>query len=184
MSLSGLEPKPPARGLVHLYVGDGKGKTTAAVGLAARFLGRGGKVLFCQFLKGRPTGELEPLERLGAVVLRAATCGKFVSRMNEEELRALRESHGICLARAAEIAAAGTCGLVVLDEAVDAVNCGAIAQEALMALLERRARGVEIVLTGRDPAPALVEAADYHTEFQRRRHPYDRGIPAREGVEY
>lgn len=182
-SLSILEPEQNT-GLVHLYVGDGKGKTTAAVGLAVRFLGGGGRVLFCQFLKGRPTGELEPLERLGAVILRAKTCGKFVSTMDEAECRELRESHEECLRKAAACAASGEYGLVVLDEAVNAVNCGAIPPDSLPALLNHRAPTTEIVLTGRNPSPGLVAAADYHTEFLCRRHPFGRGVAAREGVEY
>lgn len=182
--LSQLEPKQGTVGLVHLYVGNGKGKTTAAVGLAARCVGRGRKVLFCQFLKGRPTGEIEPLERLGVEVRRAKCWHKFFSRMNEAERAELRASHGDCLAGAGEAAASAAYDLVVLDEAVDAVNCGALEPEALLRLLRERSPSVEVVLTGRNPLPALVEAADYHTEFLCRKHPYEKGVASRPGVEY
>lgn len=182
--LSGLELESADRGLVHLYVGGGKGKTTAAAGLAMRYLGGGGSVLFCQFLKGRSSGELAPLERLGAEVRRADSNTKFFFQLDEAEKAASRAAHGRCLEDAAADAAAGRFGLIVLDEVVDAVNCGAVEQEALLALLEKRAPGVEVVLTGRNPSPAITAAADYHTEFVCRAHPYQKGVASRPGIEY
>lgn len=183
-SLSGLEQNPPPGGLVHLYVGDGKGKTTAAVGLVVRFLGMGGTALFCQFLKARPTGEIAPLQQLGAEVRRAKTSEKFFFQMDDAEKAQVRESHGECLSQAAVDAASGRYGLIVLDEVVDAVNCGAVGLAALLALLEGRHPTTEVVLSGRNPDPAIVAAADYYTEFVCRSHPYKKGIPSRPGVEY
>jgi cob(I)alamin adenosyltransferase len=181
IALSGLEQK----GCVHLYVGDGKGKTTAAAGLAARFLGGDlGGVLFCQFLKGRPSGEVESLRRLGAEVRRPKSGGKFYSAMDEGERAALRASHAACLDDAAEAAREGGVGLLVLDEVVDAVNLGVIPEGALLSLLANRHPSVEIVLTGRNPSPAIIDAADYHTEFACRCHPYQKGLAARAGIEY
>lgn len=182
--LSNLEPTDEKRGLVHLYVGDGKGKTTAAAGLAMRFLGGGGTVLFCQFLKARPTGELAPLRTLGAEVRRAKTGERFFFQMDEGERAQVRESHARCLADTARDAAAGRYGLIVLDEVVDAVNCGAVELSALLGLLRDRDPACEVVLTGRNPDPAIVAAVDYHTEFICLAHPYQRGVPSRSGVEY
>lgn len=184
IGLSNLEQNQSQKGLVHLYVGDGKGKTTAAAGIAVRFLGTGGAVLFCQFLKGRPTGELALLERMGARLLRAKTGEKFVFQMNGDERAELRNTHRECLAEAARIAAEGSVGLLVLDEVVDAVNCGAVELSQLLDLLKNRHPSVEVVMTGRNPDPAIAAAADYHTDFVCVAHPYKQGVAARRGVEY
>jgi cob(I)alamin adenosyltransferase len=181
ITLSQLEQ---TKGYVHLYTGGGKGKTTAAVGLAARFLGAGGKVLFCQFLKGRPTGEIASLERLGAEVRRCKTGGKFYSQLNWEERQELGETHTALLASAAEAAASGEYGLLVLDEVVDAMGLEVVTEEGVLALLAGRSPGVEVVLTGHYPAPEIVAAADYYTEFVRRQHPYQKGVAARAGIEF
>lgn len=180
-SLSGLEQK---QGLVHLYVGNGKGKTTAAIGLSVRFLGKGGQVAVYQFLKGRETGELKPLQTLGAQLHRAKCGPKFFSQMNEEEQRELRESHQDCLNQAAKFAASGEAGLIILDEVVDAVNLGVVELSDLLVLLRGRAPGVEVVLTGRNPPKEVVDAADYHTDFVCSKHPYQTGVAARPGVEF
>lgn len=181
-SLSGLEPN--VQGLVHLYVGDGKGKTTSAVGLAVRCKGYGEEVLFCQFLKGRKTGEITQLEQLGIQTKRAKCGGKFVFQMDAAEKQEICTTHTQCLQEVAVQAAAGSFRLIVLDEVIDAVNAGIIPLEALLQLLNNRNSGVEIVLTGRNPAPEIVEAADYYTEFVCRKHPYQKGIISRQGVEY
>ena len=176
------EHKQPGR--VHLYVGDGKGKTTASAGLSLRVLGCGEKVLFCQFLKGRATNEIQPLEQLGATVRRAKCGQKFVFQMDEAEKAQLRSDHNDCLAQTAADAASGEYRLVVLDEVVDAVNVGAVSLEAVLDLLRQRHPQVEVVMTGRNPKPELVDAADYYTEFVCRKHPYQQGVPSRPGVEY
>lgn len=176
--------EPKKLGLVHLYVGNGKGKTTASAGLSLRVLGKGEKVLFTQFLKGRATNEIAPLEKLGAVVRRAKCGTKFVFQMNEEEKMQLCRDHTECLARAAKDAAGGEYRLIVLDEVVDAINVGAVALEDVLALLKGRAPHVEVVMTGRNPKPEIVDAADYYTEFVCHKHPYEKGIPSRAGVEF
>lgn len=172
------------RGCVHLYVGDGKGKTTAAAGLALRALGCGKRVLFCQFLKGRASGELRPLAEAGAEILRAKTGEKFLFQMDEAELaQALREQQS-CFEAAARRLLEDRFDLAVLDEVVDAVNAGAVELDALTGLIRTRPPHQELVLTGRNPDGALVELCDYHTDFVCRRHPYQSGLPARQGIEY
>ena len=161
------------RGLVHLYVGDGKGKSTAAAGLALRALGGGKKVYFCQFLKGGTSGELAPLARLGAVVDIQARVERFTFQMTDEELAAC-----------AQALAGGAYDLVVLDEGVDAANKGMIPWEDLLQAVENRAPRVEVVLTGRKPDPRLEALADYYTQMVCQKHPYQEGIPARKGIEY
>jgi len=169
---------------VHLYVGGGKGKTTAAAGLALRALGHGEGVLFVQFLKARPTGELAPLEQLGARVLRAKLPPKWLSQMSGAEREEARREHGACLARTAELLGHGGVFLCVLDEVVDAVNCDLVELPALLELIRRRPAETELVLTGRNPPEELVHMADYHTHFQCVRHPYSLGVDARRGIEY
>lgn len=171
-------------GLIHLYVGDGKGKTTAAVGLSVRMLGQGGRVLFCQFLKGRPTGELEPLEKMGASIVRADGVSKFVSQMTPEERITCKDAHQNCLADIAARLREEPYNLLVLDEVVDAVNLGILSLDSVLDLLHNRPEGLEAVLTGRNPPKALEDTADYYTLFQCVRHPYQRGITSRPGVEY
>lgn len=170
-----------SEGLVHLYWGGGKGKTTAAMGLAARALGQGRKVTVLQFLKDGSSGEIAMLERLGAVVLTGKnTAGGFVSRMSEPERLRIRERQDLLLAEAME----SGCDLLILDEACAAWRMDQVDHALLKrAVLERPAER-EIVLTGRDPADWMREAADYSTEMRCVKHPYERGIQARRGIEY
>ena len=167
-------------GLVHLYWGEGKGKTTAAMGLALRSLGTGRKVVIVQFLKGRQTGEIPLLERLGAQVLRGKAGQKFSFQMDEEEraeTRALQTEH---LRRALEC----DTDLLVLDEACAAWRKDLVDRGLLRRAVLDRPQGREVVLTGRNPPDWMREAADYSTEMRCHRHPFERGIPAREGVEF
>ena len=142
-----------SNGLIHLYHGDGKGKTTAAMGLAVRALGCGRRVVIVQFLKGGATGELEPLQTLGATFYRGKAGQKFVFQMNEEE-------------------------------ACAAWNLNMVDRELLQNAVLRKPAEQELAMTGRDPAPWMLDAADYITEMCCRRHPYEKGIPARKGVEF
>jgi cob(I)alamin adenosyltransferase len=171
-------------GLIHLYVGNGKGKTTAAVGLAVRAAGAGRRVLIAQFLKGRDTAELEPLKQLGIKIIRTEQTKKFVFQMNETERAAAAEDCERCLAHVESGLRAGAYDLIVMDEVVDAVNVGLVDVRRLILLLKTRGETVEMVLTGRNPDPGLEELADYYTEMRAVRHPYDRGVQSRRGIEY
>lgn len=169
-----------SKGLVHLYWGDGKGKTTAAMGLALRALGHGKKVTVLQFLKEGSSGEIAMLERLGAAVLAGKDTAGFVSRMSEPERLRIRDRQNLLLAEAV----ASGCELLVLDEACAAWRMDQVDHSLLKrAVLERPAQR-EIVLTGRDPADWMREAADYSTEMRLVKHPYGRGVLAREGIEF
>lgn len=168
------------QGLVHLYCGDGKGKTTAAMGLALRALGHGEKVVIVQFLKGSETGELAGLRQLGAVILRGKSGQKFVFQMNEAEKAETRRLQTENLREALAM----PCDLLILDEACTACRLGLVEEELLQQAVLQKPAEREVVLTGRGPAPWMQEAADYCTEMQCRRHPYEKGIAAREGVEY
>ena len=167
-------------GLVHLYWGEGKGKTTAAVGLALRALGSGCRVTLVQFLKGADTGEVPLLRALGAEIYRGKAGQKFVFQMDEAEKAATRalqnENLAAALARPAD--------LLILDEACAAWQLDMVDKELLERAVRQRPAGQEVVLTGRVPAPWMLEAADYSTEMRCCRHPYEKGVTARKGVEF
>ena len=168
------------RGLVHLYWGEGKGKTTAAMGLALRALGCGAQVTVVQFLKGADSGEVALLRKLGAKVYRGKAGQKFVFQMDEAEKAATRalqnENLAAALARPAD--------LLILDEACAAWQLDMVDRELLERAVRQRPAGQEVVLTGRVPAPWMLEAADYSTEMRCCRHPYEKGVAARRGVEF
>lgn len=171
-------------GLVHLYCGDGKGKTTAAVGLAVRHSGRGGKVVFAQFLKDGTSGECRVLAKLGVTVLAANPVGKFSFRMTEEEKAETAAALGRTFDAATGFAVRERATILVLDEICAAVNCGFLPEKTLTEFLESRPDSLEVVLTGRDPSENLQVHADYITEMKKRRHPFDEGVAAREGIEF
>lgn len=168
------------KGLVHLYCGNGKGKTTAAMGLALRALGQGMRVVVVQFLKNGTSGELEPLKKLGAAVYSGRPGAKFTFQMNaEEKAQATKENN----ARLAE-ALQQPCDLLILDEICAARNSGMVDEALAKQAVLERPQHREVVLTGRNPEAWMAEAADYITEMQPRRHPYEQGIPARKGIEF
>ena len=167
-------------GMVHLYWGEGKGKTTAAMGLALRALGNGCRVVVVQFLKGADTGEIPLLRQLGAEVYRGKAGQKFVFQMNDAEKAATRalqnENLRAALSRPVD--------LLVLDEACAAWELNMVDRQLLEQAVRERPAGQEIVLTGRKPAPWMEELADYSTEMHCWCHPYEKGVKARKGVEF
>lgn len=165
--------------MLHLYWGNGKGKTTAAMGLALRALGHGRRVVIVQFLKDGTSGEIAPLRAAGAAVY---TCpnAKFTWLMDEADKAAAREAS----ARALGQALAEPFDLLVLDEACAALKSSILDEALLRRAVAFAKNGREVVLTGRDPAPWLQDAADYSTEMRAHRHPYADGVAARESVEY
>ena len=168
------------QGLIHLYWGEGKGKTTAAMGLALRALGNGKRVVIVQFLKGGDSGEIPLLRRLGATVYRGKAGQKFVHQMDgagKLQARAMQ-------AESRRQAWRGAADLLILDEACGACQLDMVEESLLrQAVLEKPAEQ-ELVLTGREPADWMREAADYSTEMRCHRHPFNQGIGARKGVEY
>ena len=168
------------RGLLHLYWGDGKGKTTAAMGLALRALGSGKRVVIVQFLKGGKSGEIPLLEQLGAKIYRGKAGQKFVFQMNDAEKAATRELQNANL-RAAQQEPAD---LLILDEAGSAWELDMVDKELLKTVVLERPAEQECVLTAHGAPDWMLEAADYSTEMKCHRHPYQKGIAAREGIEY
>lgn len=171
-------------GLIHIYCGDGKGKTTAAMGLALRAAGHGCGVVIGQFLKDGTSGECKVLGKLDRVTLLAANpCGKFSFQMTDAEKRQTQDAIVRMFRAATDFAVRTQARLLVLDEACSAVSCGFLEEEELLDFLDHKPECLEVVLTGRDPSARLQERADYISEICKRRHPYDRGIGAREGIE-
>lgn len=171
-------------GLIHIYCGDGKGKTTAAVGLAVRCAGRGNKVLLVQFLKSRDSGELYSLAKLLDIeVMRGKESKKFTFQMNEEEKHALLIEHNKMFEQVLAKIKNGGYSLLILDEVIGALNAKVFEMPKLIEFLRHKPENLEVVLTGRNPAPELVEIADYVSEMRKVKHPMDKGIMAREGIE-
>lgn len=168
------------KGLLHLYWGDGKGKTTAAMGLALRALGSGKRVVIVQFLKGGSSGEIPLLEQLGAKIYRGKAGQKFVFQMNDEEKAATRRLQNENLTKAL----AEPADLLILDEAGSAWELNMADQDLLRRAVLERPEEQECVLTAHQPPEWMAEAADYSTEMKCHRHPYQKGIKARKGIEY
>lgn len=171
-------------GLIHLYCGDGKGKTTAAMGLALRCAGRGKPVVVAQFLKDGSSGECRALAKMPHVtVLAANPSSKFSSQMTAEEKQQTAEAVGRTFAAATGFAVRENARLLVLDETCAAISCGFLEEQTLLDFLDGKPAGLEVVLTGRGPSDALCRRADYITEMVKRRHPFDKGVAAREDIE-
>lgn len=172
-------------GLLHVYHGDGKGKTTAAMGLALRALGCGCRVIVAQFLKDGDSGELNAFQAFNNVQILSGKCVKgFTFTMTDQQKQSVSEEMLERFHYIVQRCEQGACDLVVLDELLDAVNCGLLPWEEVFCFLRQRPENIEVIVTGRNPRPELQELADYITEMKKIKHPYDRGISARKGVEF
>ena len=172
------------RGLIHLYYGDGKGKTTAALGLTIRAAGSGLRIIFVQFLKSHGTGELSIIENIPNItVLRGKEGTQFSFSMSEEQKEKTKLVHNENLKKAMELAALGNCDMIVLDEAIGAYGRDLIDKQLLETFVQNKPDQLELVLTGRNPASWMINCADYASEIKKIKHPYDNGIPARNGIE-
>lgn len=199
--------------MIQLYTGDGKGKTTAAVGQAVRAAGSGYRVIFCQFMKGGESGELEVLKELPQVeIYRCEREFPFFNAMTDRDKEEITEIHneiirniirrfdGLNNTGNISVNGSGAVGLmVVLDEITYPLNWGLIDVSLFKDLVgkmkalyngrsgdsgEESLSRIELVLTGREPDRFILENADYITEMKKLRHPFDRGIQARKGIEY
>jgi len=173
-------------GLIHVYYGDGKGKTTAALGLAMRAAGCGKNVIVVQFLKSWKSGEHNSISHIPNIILLRGkpSCGKFIHEMNEEEKQKTKAQQDECLKNAIESIENGQCDMLILDEAIDAHRLGVLDAELLEGLLHSKPDMLEIVITGHKPDVWLLERADYITEMVKHKHPFDKGIKARQGIEF
>ncbi len=171
--------------MVQLYHGDGKGKTTAAVGAAVRAAGRGRRVIFARFMKGRESGELSALSRIQGIRLICLQKDfPFFSQMTEAEKREQKALHDRMLDQVWEALEKKEADFVVLDEAVHAHRYALLDESRLERILSLgRGRETEVLLTGREASKWLRERSDYITRLCCERHPYERGVPARIGIE-
>ncbi|NLY17903.1 MAG: cob(I)yrinic acid a,c-diamide adenosyltransferase [Clostridiaceae bacterium] len=178
--------KDKKRGLVHIYTGDGKGKTTAAIGLGVRAVGHGMKVLMLQFLKGMFTGELLALKNFGDnfLVLRHKEFKKFTCDMTEDEINELRcEVRGLFY-RAEKEATSGLWDLLILDEIMASVSLGFISLDDILRFIKNKPEQLELVMTGREAPNELVSVSDYVSEMKMVKHPMEAGTYARSGIEF
>lgn len=171
-------------GLIHIYCGDGKGKTTCSVGLTVRASGYGLHVLFMQFLKSGDSSELSVLRTLkGVDVINTTPVKKFSFQMTEEEKKETRNISAREVAQADEMVKNSHFDLIVMDECLGAIEAGLLDEDIVVDFLKNRPDKLEVVLTGRNPSDRLTEMADYVSRINKVKHPYDRGIPARAGIE-
>lgn len=171
--------------MIHVYFGDGKGKTTAAVGLAARAAGSNMKVLFVQFLKTEFSGERHTLSHTENTTLTFCPLElKFTFEMDEKEkLQAAKVFKGI-FDSSVTTALTERYDMVILDEIFDVINNEMISEAEVFEFVANAPVSMEIIMTGHNPPERFIEAADYVTEFKKIKHPYDKGITGRIGIEF
>ncbi|MDI6905527.1 MAG: cob(I)yrinic acid a,c-diamide adenosyltransferase [Candidatus Bathyarchaeia archaeon] len=171
------------RGIVQVYTGNGKGKTSAAFGLALRAIGRGLKVYVIQFIKGGfDYGELYIVDKLPNLTLKAFGRGRFVTEKPPE--REDIEFAEKAMALAEEVVKSDEYDIVVLDEINVALNLKLIKIERVLELIRNKPKHVELILTGRYAPDKIIEAANLVTEMREVKHPYNKGFQARKGIEY
>lgn len=172
------------KGLVEVYTGDGKGKTTSAFGLALRALGRGKKVIIFQFIKSSasPSGEVIALRRVfPEVEIIQGGRGRFITTKPTEEDIALAKS---LYEKILSAVSSGMYDIVVVDEIFPAYNIGLITLKEIIELIEKKAENTELVLTGRGAPEEIIRLSHLVTEMREIKHPYREGIKARIGIEY
>jgi cob(I)alamin adenosyltransferase len=171
------------KGLIQVYTGSGKGKTSAAFGLALRAIGRGLKVYVIQFIKGGfDYGELYVVDKLPNLELKAFGRGKFITEKpaGKEDIGLAEEA----LALAEKVVKSSEYDVVILDEINVALNLKLISLEKVLTLLKNKPMHVELVFTGRYAPSEIIEAADLVTEMKEVKHPFNKGFQARKGIEY
>lgn len=173
-------------GLVHVYTGNGKGKTTAAMGLGIRAYGSGMKVLLIQFLKSGNTSELEVLKKLEPdfSVQRGFNCKKFSWNMSPQELEAASKEASEIFENVKNTAMTGQYDMIILDEILGTLSLGFISEASVIDFIKSKPEKLELVLTGRNAPAGVIQSADYVSEIKAVKHPYEKGIPARKGIEF
>ncbi|MBP9920431.1 MAG: cob(I)yrinic acid a,c-diamide adenosyltransferase [Proteiniclasticum sp.] len=173
------------KGQIHIYTGEGKGKTTAALGLSIRAAGRDRKVLFVQFLKGQDTGEQYLMKKIPQIThLKLANARTFFHALTiEEQENLIEETEKEWESLYTKIMSGGF-DLVVLDEIMAAMYLGIVSESTVLKLLQEKPIQMEFVLTGRNVPELILKEGNLVTEMRKIRHYYDQGILSREGIEY
>lgn len=172
-------------GLLHIYCGDGKGKTTAALGLAVRAAGAGMRVHIIQLLKGADTSELSVIQSIPEITLER--CDRnygFVWNMTDEDKCGITACHNSLLEKGYSMVRSGEVDMLIIDEFNAAYRSGLLDRAAAEEFLTKKPGSAELVITGREPAQMFVDSADYVSEIKCVKHPYTQGISARRGIEY
>ena len=174
----------PRQGLITLFTGDGRGKTTAAIGTAVRAAGHGLRVLVVFFMKGPDFnhGEVAALKKVPNITLRSFGESGWAMPGKDNTAHRLKAAEALSFAAAA--LSSGNYDVMVLDEAVSAVSFGLLPAEAVTRLMDAKPEALELILTGRGAAVEIVEKADLVTEMRNVKHPFDRGVKARAGIDY
>jgi cob(I)alamin adenosyltransferase len=169
------------KGYIQVYTGNGKGKTTAALGLAVRAAGAGLRVYIAQFIKQGDYSEIKALERFSDLItIRQYGMGRFIKgEPRPEDVEKAREG----LSAAAAAMQSGSYDVVILEEANVAVSCGLFPANELLSLMKEKPEGVELLITGRGADPRVIEAADLVTEMHEVKHYFTKGVAARTGIE-
>ncbi|HUS99030.1 MAG TPA: cob(I)yrinic acid a,c-diamide adenosyltransferase [Candidatus Thermoplasmatota archaeon] len=173
---------PLKKGLIHVYTGNGKGKTTAAIGLGIRAAGNNLKVLMIQFMKGRRYSELDALEHIKNFAVVQFGRDEFVSKEKPEQIDIDLAQKGLMYAK--DIIQKGTYDLVILDEINVALDYHLIALQDVLRVLQEKPQTVELVLTGRYAPPDIVKDADVVSEILEIKHPYKTGVTSRKGIDW
>lgn len=164
---------------VQVYTGNGKGKTTAAIGLTIRALGAGLKVLFVQFVKGLPYSEHKALSKFENLTIKQFGRPEFIhSKPSQEDIKAARDGYNYVLDAFKE-----NYDVIVLDEANIAVFFGLFSDDELLELINKKPQNTELIITGRYATQKIIEAADLVTEMKEIKHYYTQGVIARDGIE-
>ena len=172
-------------GMVHVYCGDGKGKTTAATGLAVRAAGYGMKILFVRFLKNENSGELKILDAIPEIeVMHMTKSFGFYKTLGAKEKEEAIKTYKDLWEMAIKKVEDGSYDMLVMDEFMAAYQYEMIEHESALHFLKNRPEGLEVVLTGRNPESEILEISDYVSEIVKKKHPFDQGIYARRGIEY
>lgn len=174
------------KGYIQVYTGNGKGKTTAAVGLAVRAAGDGLKVYMVQFLKGGKSGELESVKKLypNFQIFRFEKPRGFFWTLNDEEKEELKSEIDNAMEFCFNSLKNKECDILIMDEIMGALTNNLVSEEKLLKLLQNKPDNVEIILTGRNVPKSIIDKANLVTEMKDIKHYFNEGVPAREGIEY
>ena len=171
-------------GLIHIYCGDGKGKTTCAMGLCTRAAGYGYKVLIYQFMKNNKTSERKILEQADNITfVDGLESEKFSFQMTEEEKEERRTYYLEQFRKVTQLAAEENYQVLFLDELIYTIAAGLFDEQVLVDYLKSKPENLEVILTGQNPGEAVVKQADYVSEIKKVKHPYDKGMSSRMGIE-
>lgn len=173
------------KGLIHIYCGDGKGKTTAATGLAIRGAGNLMKVIFVQFMKDGTSNELKILEDIDNIDV--MVCKKhlgFSWNMDDETKKLAGYEYTKLFDDAVDEAVKNNIDMIIFDEIMSAISCKFVSEEKVLKFLKHKPEQLEVVMTGRNPSKELIDKADYVSEIKKIKHPFDAGVQSRIGIEY